>query len=853
MLRAILLLLAVAGHHARPLKDTHRFRNSGWMIKGPQIVQDEVKQNSVHPKGAEPSNHLQMDFNIGVKHKENQKSVPVELRRQGTEPSRRFLMDLNAGMLKEEVGEMNRRVAGFYNPPAYEMRKGTQNSHTTLVDPITGQMLYPITEMQRSTAPLDEFRQGTEYRPHILKVLRMRDILRSQYSAVGEKHEQRVVPAELLMDLNTGLLKEHRNHMDRRVPGSKWEVVSGPEHEEMKNQDFSGPKENKNSVPVELRRQGTEPSRRFLMDLNAGMLKEEVGEMNRRVAGFYNPPAYEVRKGTQNSHTTLVDPITGQMLYPITEMQRSTAPLDEFRQGTEYRPHILKVLRMRDILRSQYSAVGEKHEQRVVPAELLMDLNTGLLKEHRNHMDRRLPGSKWDVVSGPEHEEMKNQDFSGPKENKNSVHVELRRQGTEPSRRFLMDLNAGMLKEKVGEMNRRVAGFYNPPAYEMRKGTQNSHTTLVDPITGQMLYPITEMQRSTAPLDEFRQGTEYRPHILKVLRMRDILRSQYSAVGEKHEQRVVPAELLMDLNTGLLKEHRNHMDRRVPGSKWEVVSGPEHEEMKNQDFSGPKENKNSVHVELRRQGTEPSRRFLMDLNAGMLKEEVGEMNRRVAGFYNPPAYEVRKGTQNSHTTLVDPITGQMLYPITEMQRSTAPLDEFRQGTEYRPHILKVLRMRDILRSQYSAVGEKHEQRVIPAELHRQGEDKASCQGEVIQGKCYSFNPTPQTFKEAEVSCQKLSSRGHLASVASAEVHKQLVSMVTKAKNGPVLTWLGGTQKENKFQWIDGSSWTYSDWMPGHPHKHNVSCLEMFRIDESWWTAVDCSEKRAFICSFPMTV
>uniref|UniRef100_A0A4W5KE13 C-type lectin domain-containing protein n=1 Tax=Hucho hucho TaxID=62062 RepID=A0A4W5KE13_9TELE len=37
------------------------------------------------------------------------------------------------------------------------------------------------------------------------------------------------------------------------------------------------------SVPVEERRQGTEPSRRFIMDLNTGLVKEHINEMDRRV------------------------------------------------------------------------------------------------------------------------------------------------------------------------------------------------------------------------------------------------------------------------------------------------------------------------------------------------------------------------------------------------------------------------------------------------------------------------------------------------------------------------------------------------------------------------------------------
>ncbi|KAA0722659.1 hypothetical protein E1301_Tti015144 [Triplophysa tibetana] len=495
----------------------------------------------------------------------------------------------------------------------------------------------------------------------------------------------------------------------------------GPYHKE--GQGTSGQEQNHKQVPVELRRQGTEPSRRFLMDLNTGMLKENVGEMNRRVSGFYNPSAHEVRQGTQNSRASLVDVRTGQMLYPLSEMQRNAAA----HEGS---------IRL--------------HKRETEPSRILMDLNAGQLKEHRNKMDSKATGSKWEVVSGPD----QSPDTSAHEKNHNSDSVEFYRQGTEPSRRFLMDLNTGMLKENVGEMNRRVAGYYNPSAYEVRQGTQNSRASIVDLRTGQLLYTLSEMQRRADP--------------------------------------------------------------------YTVKSGPAHEEKNSQHISGH-DNHKPDHVELRRQGTEPSRRFLMDLNTGMLKENVGEMNRRVAGFYNPSAHEVRQGTQNSRASIVDLRTGQLLYTLSEMQRRADPLKE---------SILK-------------GAGDRHE-------MLRQEEAGAVCHGEIIQGRCYSFNPTPQTFNEAEGSCKSLSPEGHVASVANADVHKQLVAMVTKGKNHPVLTWLGGIQKENRFHWKDGSSWGYSDWMPGHPQKHKLSCLEMFRFDESWWTAVDCGQRRAFICSHPMT-
>ncbi|XP_050975631.1 uncharacterized protein wu:fa56d06 [Labeo rohita] len=446
MFRVLLLLLLVAGLHASPL---HRFPNGKVKRNGLQMVKDEHRDNLV-------LKHINTD----VKPKK-QEPVPVEIRRQGTEPSRRILMDLNTGMLKEELSEMNRRVSGYYNPPVYEMRKGTQNSHATLVDPRTGQLLEPQTEQQRSTAPLGEFRQGTEYQPYILQVLRL--------SAMYKQDTE--TSRKLLMDLNAGLLKEHRNQMHRKAGSAKWEVVS--DHEDERSQDSSEHEENNKAAPVEIRRQGTEFSRRILIDVETGMPKEELSEMNRRVSGYYNPPAYEMRKGTQNSHATLVDPRTGQLLGSQTEQQRSTAPLDEFRQGTEYQLYILQVLRL--------SAMHKPGTE--TSRKLLMDLDNGLLKKHQNKMDRRADSAKWEVVS--DHEDVRSQDSSENKDNHKAAPVEIRRQGTEASQRFLTDSNTGMPKEELGEKNKRVSG-----------------------------------------LDEFKQGTEYQLHTLQKHRMYGIMKQR---------------------------------------------------------------------------------------------------------------------------------------------------------------------------------------------------------------------------------------------------------------------------------------------------------------------------------------
>ncbi|XP_037125908.1 uncharacterized protein LOC119133826 isoform X2 [Syngnathus acus] len=130
--------------------------------------------------------------------------------------------------------------------------------------------------------------------------------------------------------------------------------------------------------------------------------------------------------------------------------------------------------------------------------------------------------------------------------------------------------------------------------------------------------------------------------------------------------------------------------------------------------------------------------------------------------------------------------------------------------------------------------------------------KQSCNGEVIDGKCYEFNPTPLAFKEAQDLCKARNPDAELASVTSADLHSRLVSMVTNGgERSPQLTWLGATVKNQQASWLDGSQMNYSDWMPGQPNIHTEKpvCVEMFKIDESWWTAADCDLRRASICSY----
>ncbi|KAK2880311.1 uncharacterized protein [Channa argus] len=132
----------------------------------------------------------------------------------------------------------------------------------------------------------------------------------------------------------------------------------------------------------------------------------------------------------------------------------------------------------------------------------------------------------------------------------------------------------------------------------------------------------------------------------------------------------------------------------------------------------------------------------------------------------------------------------------------------------------------------------------------------ACRGEVISGRCYEFNPTPLAFQDAQELCRAVAENAELASVNGEDLHSRLVSLVTKGgESSPVLTWLGGIVKNRQVSWVDGSEWSYSDWMPSIPNIHTDEpvCMEMFKKNESWWTVADCKLKRASICSYPINV
>ncbi|XP_007577780.1 uncharacterized protein LOC103155846 [Poecilia formosa] len=313
-----------------------------------------------------------------------------------------------------------------------------------------------------------------------------------------------------------------------------------------------------------------------------------------------------------------------------------------------------------------------------------------------------------------------------------------------------------------------------------------------------------------------------------------------------------------------------------------------------------------------RQGTEPSRKFLVDLNTGLVKEHISEMERRVvpvdvpaqrrgAGWVRVEKRSIvdvpetlrqeiksrmsipigfRQGTepkmsipvgfrQGTEPKMSLPVAfrqgtePKMSIPVAFRQGTEPKMSipvAFRQGTEPKMSIPVAFRqgtepeMSNLIELRKEA-HQNMQRPVAFKQATRVQTHKMACNGEIINGKCYEFNPNLLSYKDAQAFCRNLAPNAELASITNRDLHSRLVSLVTKGgENKPVLTWLGGIVKNQQALWVDGSKWSYSDWMPGHPnfHANKPACVEMFKIDESWWSVADCELKRASLCSYPVT-
>ncbi|XP_014901012.1 brevican core protein-like [Poecilia latipinna] len=130
---------------------------------------------------------------------------------------------------------------------------------------------------------------------------------------------------------------------------------------------------------------------------------------------------------------------------------------------------------------------------------------------------------------------------------------------------------------------------------------------------------------------------------------------------------------------------------------------------------------------------------------------------------------------------------------------------------------------------------------------RQGE--RYCTGMIVDGKCYQFFKEPLNYEDAEFFCQEQFPGGHLGAITTQNVHQELMSLIQQS-GGYTRTWVGGRRLDRRFIWLDGSRWSYQDWLPGEPnHTAGVeNCVEI--LGNGKFNDFTCWEAQAFVCSYP---
>uniref|UniRef100_A0AAQ4QYU9 C-type lectin domain-containing protein n=1 Tax=Gasterosteus aculeatus aculeatus TaxID=481459 RepID=A0AAQ4QYU9_GASAC len=373
-------------------------------------------------------------------------------------------------------------------------------------------------------------------------------------------------------------------------------------------------------------------------------------------------------------------------------------------------------------------------------------------------------------------------------------------QGTEPSRNFLVDLNTGLVRKRIGEMSRRVGSMQLSPAKgfgEMERRHWLTDEVPVDVPTLKNAGGWVRVDEPSVPhlQDGFRQGTEPIKTIPEGFRQgTEPIRTMPEGFRQGTEPiRAIPESFRQ--GTKLVKSSPDSFRQRTEPIK--TVS------------DGFRQGTEPIRTipEGFRQGTEPIRAIPESFRQGtkLVKSSPDSFRQRTEPIRTIPE-GFRQGTE----------------PI-----RTIP-EGFRQGTE--------------------------PIRAIP-EGFRKAPEPSTCEGEVINGNCYEFNPTLLAFQDAQALCRSLAPNAELASVTTGDLQSRLVYLVTQGgERNPVLTWLGGRVQNQQPSWVDGSEWRYSEWMPGHPNLHTDKpvCVEMFKMGESWWTAADCELKRASICSYQIT-
>jgi len=114
--------------------------------------------------------------------------------------------------------------------------------------------------------------------------------------------------------------------------------------------------------------------------------------------------------------------------------------------------------------------------------------------------------------------------------------------------------------------------------------------------------------------------------------------------------------------------------------------------------------------------------------------------------------------------------------------------------------------------------------------------------DAMGSSCYKLFASSKTWQDAEDHCQK--EGGHLTSIHSPEEQNLVVSLHSGS------FWAGGSDldTEGNWKWTDNTSLSFTDWRKEEPNgEETENCLELIRVENSFWNDRQCSDPLYFIC------
>lgn len=114
---------------------------------------------------------------------------------------------------------------------------------------------------------------------------------------------------------------------------------------------------------------------------------------------------------------------------------------------------------------------------------------------------------------------------------------------------------------------------------------------------------------------------------------------------------------------------------------------------------------------------------------------------------------------------------------------------------------------------------------------------------LFEGSFYRFDSTKRNFGDARSFCKSVG--GDLVSIHSSAVNDFLLKLV-----GSNYPWMGAydASGSNSFEWLDGTTWDYSQWHPHEPNNGAEQCGQFYGDPHGGnWNDNTCSSNNGALC------